>query len=361
MTTLRKAERGSLTGSPAIRIGARKSRLAQAQAQWVADRLAEHGCDTVLVGITTTGDTDRRQLTEIGGSGVFASAVRDDLLAGRIDLAVHSLKDLPTAPAPGLRLTAIPVREDVRDVLVGTNLDSVSNGARIGTGSPRRAVQLQALAAERRISIEVVAVRGNVDTRLGLVRDGLLDGIVLAAAGLRRLGYLVGGPLSGGGRVEVSGLTAELLAKKVWLPAAGQGALALETSERGDYGISAAVAQLDDPVARAETLAERAFLATLEAGCLAPVGATADVKSVHGTSADLTIGGVIGTTLESNVVQRVNMPPLIRVQTAGPASQAATLGRDLARRALARLADSQRSTTDEQDSCRSQQLKSKKN
>ncbi len=337
MTTVKGEGSARRTGSQVIRIGARKSRLAQAQAQWVAARLAEHGHDSVLVGITTSGDTDRRPLTEIGGTGVFTSAVRDGLLAGRIDLAVHSLKDLPTMAAPGLELLAIPVREDVRDVVVGIDLDSMSDGARIGTGAPRRAVQLQALAAERRLDVEVVPIRGNVGTRLGLVQDGSLDAIVLAAAGLRRLGYLSGGPATGSGRVEIRGLPAELLAADVWLPAAGQGALALETSRRCEDWISAAVAELDDPAARAETLAERVFLATLEAGCLAPVGAAANVKSVHGTSADLTMGGVIGRTLGGNVAHPADSDLLIRVETAGPATEAATLGRDLARRALARL------------------------
>lgn len=324
-----------------IRIGARRSPLAVAQADWVAARLKELGVATEVVGLVTTGDTDRRHLTEIGGTGVFATAVREAVLAGQADLAVHSLKDLPTAAAPGLLLAAVPAREDSRDVLVGRRLAAITDGTRIGTGSPRRAVQLTALARQRGIEIDVVPIRGNVDTRLGLVRDGAVDAIVLAAAGLRRLGRLAAQPVEtpdeGAGELEVGGLPAEVLAHAVMLPAPGQGALGLEVAEDSQPWIRAAVARLDDPAARAETLAERGFLSTLEAGCLAPVGAAAKVKSVHGTSADLTMAAVIGRTLGKDFAEAAESGGEIRLEIAGPAAEAAALGSRLAEQGLARI------------------------
>lgn len=324
-----------------IRIGARRSPLAVAQAEWVAARLGELGVATELVGLVTTGDTDRRHLTEIGGTGVFATAVREAVLAGQADLAVHSLKDLPTAPAPGLLLAAVPTREDTRDVLVGLRLDDLADGHRIGTGSPRRAVQLAALARDRGIRIEVAPIRGNVDTRLGLVRDGAVDAIVLAAAGLLRLDRFptgaAGEPSHDEEQFSIGGLPAEVLDHSVMLPAPGQGALGLEVAEAAPEWIQAAVARLDDPSARAETLAERGFLATLEAGCLAPVGAAAKVKSVHGTSADLTMAAVIGRTLGKDFAEAADPAGEIRLEIAGPVAEAAALGRRLAEQGLARI------------------------
>lgn len=324
-----------------LRIGARRSPLAIAQAEWVAQRLAGLGVATELVGLVTTGDTDRRHLTEIGGTGVFATAVREAVLEGRADLAVHSLKDLPTAPAPGLLLAAVPAREDSRDVLVGRRLDELTDGTRIGTGSPRRAVQLAALARARGVRIEVVPVRGNVDTRLGLVRDATVDAIVLAAAGLRRLGRLAPEAMEGaagtGTDLVVGGLPAEVLDHDVMLPAPGQGALGLEVAADSPTWIGAAVTGLDDPAARAETLAERGFLATLEAGCLAPVGAAAKVKSVHGTSADLTMAAVIGRTLGKDFAEAADSGGEIRLEIAGPVVEAAALGRRLAEQGLAQI------------------------
>ena len=144
------------------------------------------------MGITTTGDLDQRQLTEIGGTGVFVSAVRDALRRDEIDVAVHSLKDLPTTSAEDLEIIAIPAREDTRDVLVGRRLDDLFDGARIGTGAPRRAMQMIDWAAGRDLQLEVVPIRGNVETRIERVREGKVDAVILAAAGLRRLGLLAG-------------------------------------------------------------------------------------------------------------------------------------------------------------------------
>ncbi len=199
----------------------------------MARLLAAEGVDSVFVGITTTGDVDPRALTEIGGTGVFASAVRDALRDGGIDVAVHSLKDLPTAAVPELELAAVPPREDSRDVLIGVRLADLRDGLRIGTGAPRRAMQLQDHARRFGVEIEVVPIRGNVDTRLRLVRDGQVDAIVLAAAGLIRLGHLrlvEGSMIESESPITVADLPAQILGPDVMLPAPGQGALALEIS-----------------------------------------------------------------------------------------------------------------------------------
>ena len=173
-----------------IRLGARTSPLARAQAELVRSALAARGLDAVFVGITTQGDTDRRHLTEIGGAGVFTGAVRDALRAGTIDVGVHSLKDLPTAPEDDLEVVAIPEREDTRDVLVGRRLDDLRDGDRVGTGAPRRAIQLAEWAQSAGREVSAVPIRGNVDTRIELARRGEVAAVILAAAGLRRLGYL---------------------------------------------------------------------------------------------------------------------------------------------------------------------------
>ncbi|GAB3744104.1 hydroxymethylbilane synthase [Microlunatus parietis] len=282
-----------------LRLGARTSPLSRAQADWVAARLAEHGVETEFVGITTKGDVDQRELTRIGGTGIFAAAVREALLDGTIDLAVHSLKDLPTLPEPGLRVAAVPVREDTRDVLVGLRLADLNEDGptRVGTGAPRRAAQLIDYGRTSGQPIEAVPIRGNVGTRIELVRSGKVDAVVLAAAGLRRLGLL---DPTGDQPLEVTGLPAELLAEEVMLPAPGQGALGLEVAESLAPDLAAAVAALNDPAAAVETRTERAFLARLEAGCTAPVGARAKVKSVHGKRHDLTLTAVVGGSLGSN-------------------------------------------------------------
>lgn len=244
-----------------IRLGTRRSLLARTQTGLIADRLRDLGHDIEIVEVTTEGDVRTEPLETLGGTGVFVSALRDALLDGRVDAAVHSLKDLPTAPADGLVVAAVPSREDPRDALVardGLTLGELPAGARVGTGSPRRRAQLNALG----LGLEVTGLRGNVDTRLRSVSDGDLDAVVLARAGLARLG-------------RADEIT-ETLDPLQMLPAPGQGALAVEC-RADDAAVRAALAPLDDADARACVDAERSLLATLEAGCSAPVGALAEV------------------------------------------------------------------------------------
>ncbi len=247
----------------ALRVGTRASLLARAQSGQVADALAAAlGREVVLVEVTTEGDVNRAPLAQLGGTGVFVGALRDALLREDVDVAVHSLKDLPTTPAEGVALAAVPLREDPRDAVVarsGMTLGELPVGSRVGTGSPRRAAQLHALG----LGLEVVAIRGNVDTRVRKVRSGELDAVVLARAGLARIDRLV----------DVT----ETIDPLQMLPAPGQGALAVETRE-GDAALTQDVRRaLDDPASRAAVLAERTVLADLEAGCAAPVGALAEV------------------------------------------------------------------------------------
>lgn len=248
-----------------IRIGTRRSNLAMAQTGMVADQIARaSGREVELVQITTAGDTSRESLASLGGTGVFASALREALLADECDLVVHSLKDLPTAPVAGLRIGATPKRADARDVLVardGLTLTGLPDGARVGTGSPRRAAQL--LAA--RSDLDVVDIRGNVDTRVGRVTEGDLDAVVLAAAGLTRLG-----------RLE---LVSQFFELSDWPTAPGQGALAIEVRESTTRELDGVLRKIDHATTRLTAGAERAVLARLEAGCAAPVGATAVVDA----------------------------------------------------------------------------------
>jgi hydroxymethylbilane synthase len=252
----------------AIRIGTRGSALARAQSTIVADALSRAtGRETVLVLIRTEGDVSTAPLAQLGGTGVFVSALREALLRSEIDLAVHSLKDLPTAAAEGIALAAVPQREDPRDVVVardGLTLGELPQGARVGTGAPRRVAQLEALG----LGIDLVGVRGNVDTRLRKVAEGELDAVVLARAGLARLG-----------RVEEA---TEVLDPLQVLPAPGQGALAVEC-RAGSELLPVVREALDDAATRACVEAERTVLAELEAGCSAPVGALAEVaEGDHG-------------------------------------------------------------------------------
>jgi len=239
-----------------IRIGTRGSALALAQTGTVAKALsAKTGRPVELVTISTEGDTSTRSLSTLGGTGVFASALREALLDGRCDAIVHSLKDLPTAQQAGLTIAAIPRREDARDALCardGLTLDSLPEGAKVGTGSPRRRAQLLA----RRPDLEVVDIRGNIDTRLGRVGDDL-DAVILAAAGLGRIGRL--------------GVITEYLGIDGWPTAPGQGALAVEVRAGEEKLVSA----LDHHTTRIVVEAEREVLAQLEAGCAAPIGANA--------------------------------------------------------------------------------------
>ena len=321
-----------------IRLGARTSPLARAQVALVSAALAARGVPSTFLGVTTRGDVDGRPLSEIGGTGVFVGAVRDALRAGSIDVAVHSLKDLPTAPPDDLELVAIPEREDTRDVLIGARLADLRDGIRVGTGSPRRAMQLLDWAARAGVELDVVPVRGNVDTRIGLVSRGELDAVVLAAAGLRRLGHLADLDATNQETV-VSSLPAEILDHRMMLPAPGQGSLALEISSSLSIERRTAVATLDHPIARAESLAERGFLAALEAGCTAPVGARVVVKSVRSTALDLTLTAVIGRTLLSNLSEPSNMGPALRFEASGTSHEPWDFGVYQAGRVLSALPD----------------------
>lgn len=319
-----------------IRLGARKSALARAQANQVAAALAAGGIDSSFVGITTAGDTDQRHLTEIGGRGVFVSAVRDALYTAEIDVAVHSLKDLPTAEPDDLEIIAIPEREDTRDVLVGCRLDDLADGARVGTGAPRRAMQILDWAASHNSWLEVVPIRGNVETRIERARAGQVDAVILAAAGLRRLGLLAESEAATDD-VVINELPAQILDHQVMLPAPGQGALALEIHRSLSIELRRHLAALDNSVAHAESLVERGFLAALEAGCTAPVGARAAVTAVRGTSLDLTLTAVIGRTLLSNLSEPTKAGPVIRLEAHGSTTDPQQFGVAQAGEVLAQL------------------------
>jgi hydroxymethylbilane synthase len=253
----------------ALRLGTRASLLATTQAATVADLVRTRlGHEVELVEVTTDGDRTAAPLASLGGTGVFVSALRDALIRGDIDLAVHSLKDLPTAPQDGITMAACPEREDPRDAIVardGLSLGELPVGSRVGTGSPRREAQLHALG----LGLEITDIRGNVDSRIGKVRSGEYDAVVLARAGLNRIGRL--------------DEATEVLDPLQMLPAPGQGALAIECRS-GDIALVAELEQLDHPHTRAAVDAERAVLATLEGGCSAPIGALAEV--VEGEDGD---------------------------------------------------------------------------
>jgi hydroxymethylbilane synthase len=291
-----------------LRIGTRPSALATAQTGIVADRLRGAGHECELVEISTSGDRSSAPVAELG-VGVFVSALRDALARGEVDVAVHSYKDLPTAADPRLQLAAVPSREDPRDALVardGMVLGELPPGARIGTGSPRRIAQLDALG----LGLEVVAIRGNVDTRVGKVASGELDGVVVAAAGLSRLGRL--------------GEATELLDPLQMLPAPAQGALAVECRAQDLETARTLAAALDDPATRAAVVAERAVLATLEAGCSAPIGALADVVS------DLDDDGKVVDRLSLRAVVGTIDGALLRASVTGDMDDAEKLGAALA-------------------------------
>ncbi|MET8327391.1 hydroxymethylbilane synthase [Streptomyces sp. NPDC005181] len=307
------------TGAP-LRLGTRRSKLALAQSGLVADAVSEvTGRAVELVEVTTYGDTSKEHLAQIGGTGVFVAALREALLRGEVDFAVHSLKDLPTAQPEGLVLAAVPQREDPRDVLVardGLTFEQLPSGARIGTGSPRRMAQLNAYARSHGLDIETVPIRGNVDTRIGFVRSGELDAVVLAAAGLSRLGR--------------TGEVTDFLPVDTVLPAPGQGALAIECAATS-ADLAAALAELDDPYTRVAVTAERSLLAALEAGCSAPVGALADLLVDGQAVNELRLRGVVGSTDGASLVQMSITGPV-------PTSHddAAALGRELAAEMLAK-------------------------
>jgi hydroxymethylbilane synthase len=292
--------------SAPLRLGTRRSPMAMVQSELVAaavTRLTGH--EVELVGITSHGDMTSEPLTQVGGTGVFVSALRAAVLAGEVDFAVHSLKDLPSGPADGITLAAVPTRDDPRDALAaagGAKLADLPLGARIGTGSPRRAAQLLLLRADLR----PVAVRGNVGTRLAKLESGDLEALVLGHAGLSRIGRL--------------DAVTQIFEPDEMLPAAGQGALAVECrSSRED--LVALLACVDDPQSRAATTAERSMLAALQAGCAAPVGAYAagtDVLRLRG----LVVAADGGTALRSSA--------------SGPQAMAEAIGRQVAAELLSR-------------------------
>jgi hydroxymethylbilane synthase len=256
--TISKANRQTIV------VGTRGSELALTQTKWVIDQLVRHRPDleVQLETVRTEGDILRSaSLAQIGGTGVFVKEIEAALLAGEIDLAVHSLKDLPVQQPAGLAIGAVCPREDPRDVLISTRaggLDGLPQGAAVGTGSLRRRAQLLL----HRPDLEILDIRGNVGTRLRKLRDEDLDAIVLAAAGLRRLGHTV--------RED------QYLPLDVMLPAVGQGALAVEVRD-GDPVTMPLVAAVNDPMTRAAVLAEMAFLAAFGGGCAVPIGAYAEV------------------------------------------------------------------------------------
>jgi hydroxymethylbilane synthase len=304
----------------ALRLGTRRSQLAMAQSGHVAEAVRQlTGRDVELVEITTYGDTSREQLAQIGGTGVFVTALRDALLRDEVDFAVHSLKDLPTAQPEDLVLAAVPQREDPRDVLIardGLTFANLPDGARVGTGSPRRMAQLNAYARSHGMRIETVPIRGNIDTRIGFVHSGELDAVVLAAAGLNRVGR--------------SGEVTEFLSVDTVLPAPGQGALAIECTA-ANAELAATLAELDDPFTRVAVTAERSLLAALEAGCSAPVGALADLLVEGQVVKEMRLRGVVGSTDGTTLVQLSTTGSVPNTQ-----DQAEALGRELAAEMLAK-------------------------
>ena len=288
-----------------LRLGTRGSALALAQSGHVAAAIHAHlGRQVELVRVQTEGDVNAAAIAQIGGTGVFVTALRDALAAGHVDLAVHSFKDLPTAPADGLAIAAVPPREDPRDVLVardGLTLGELGAGARVGTGSPRRTAQLRGLG----LDLDVVPIRGNVDTRIGKVRAGELDAVVLARAGLARLG-----------RVDEA---TEVIDPLTVLPAPAQGALAIECRS-ADAELVAQLAALDDADTRTAVAAERSLLGALEAGCTAPVGALAQVAEGD-DGLELYLRGLVAALDGSDAV---------RLSATGPTSEAEEVGRRLA-------------------------------
>ncbi|MEV4103025.1 hydroxymethylbilane synthase [Nonomuraea sp. NPDC049649] len=296
-----------MTSQP-LKLGTRRSNMATTQSRMVADAYTEKtGRAIELVGVTTFGDVSKAHLAQLGGTGVFVSALRDKLLQGEIDFAVHSLKDLPTKPDPRISLAALPVRHDHRDALVGpTKFFDLPAGARVGTGSPRRVAMLSAL----RPDLEYVPIRGNAETRIGKIADGEVDAVVLASAGLTRIGRTA----------EI----ANIFEVDEMLPSPGQGSLAVEClSERED--MVEFLGRLDDPRTRSAVTAERSILAALEAGCSAPVGAFGidDGQTLHLTAAVVAIDG----------------RQAVRKSTAGSPSEADDLGRRLAAEMLHEGAD----------------------
>jgi hydroxymethylbilane synthase len=278
-----------------IVIGSRGSPLALWQARWVQSQLAAAGVESRIEIIKTTGDRILDvPLAQVGSKGLFTKEIEDALLEGSIDLAVHSLKDMPTELPEGLTLAAIPEREDVRDAIIGYTLAALPHGAKVGTSSLRRTAQLRAL----RPDLQVESVRGNVDTRLRKLDEGQYQAILLAAAGLRRLGW--------------ADRIAEAIDPEVMCPAVGQGALAIET--RVDR--VAVAAALEHPATRAAVTAERALLGALGGGCQVPIGANAVL-----TGSTLYLRGIVAAQDGSRIVRGL---------LEGAVDRAADTGRELA-------------------------------
>ncbi|MEN6558484.1 MAG: hydroxymethylbilane synthase, partial [Thermoguttaceae bacterium] len=277
-----------------LRLGTRASALAQWQAEWVASRLRDQGVDVLLTPITTRGDRHAAPVASLGGEGVFTKEIQQALLDGRIDLAVHSLKDLPTQPASDLCLAAVPERASPYDVLVtthGESFASLPQGARVGTGSLRRRAQLLHV----RPDLNLCDIRGNVETRLKKLEQGQFDALVLAEAGLRRLG--------------LERHIAQTFSFDVVLPAVGQGALGLET-RTDDAAARRAVAALDHSPTHLAVLAERTMLAALHGGCLAPIAGYATATSAgHFT--------LVGRVLSRDGVERLEAEDSTKAPSSG--------------------------------------------
>jgi hydroxymethylbilane synthase len=305
-----------------LRLGSRKSPMAISQSGDVARLITERtGRRVEIVGVTTLGDVSKEQMSQIGGTGVFVSALRDSLLRGEVDFAVHSLKDLPTGAAAGITLAATPPRDDPRDALVardGAKLADLPAGARIGTGSPRRAAQLAMLRSD----VTCVPVRGNAGTRLAKVRDGEFDAVVLAYAGLARIGR--------------THLVSEIFEPDNMLPAPGQGALAVEC-RTADTELAELLGRVDHAPTRAAVTAERSLLAALEAGCSAPVGAYATATGGRRLHLEGIVLGAPEVSLQPAVLDSSAPSGRMVIRERGEAetADAARLGRELAERMLA--------------------------
>jgi len=305
-----------------LRLGSRKSPMAISQSGDVARLITERtGRRVEIVGVTTLGDVSKEQMSQIGGTGVFVSALRDSLLRGEVDFAVHSLKDLPTGAAPGITLAATPARDDPRDALVardGAKLADLPAGARIGTGSPRRAAQLTMLRSD----VTCVPIRGNAGTRLAKVREGEFDAVVLAYAGLARIGR--------------TNLVSEIFEPDNMLPAPGQGALAVECLTT-DTELVELLGRVDHAPTRAAVTAERSLLAALEAGCSAPVGAYAFQTGGNRLHLEGIVLGAPEASFQPAVLDwsASNGRMVIRERGEAETAEAARLGRELAERMLA--------------------------
>ncbi|GAA1656077.1 hydroxymethylbilane synthase [Fodinicola feengrottensis] len=292
-----------------IILGTRGSKLAMAQSGLVAEAINRcPGCAVELKRVSTHGDRSHAPVAELGTTGVWTSALREALLAGEIDIAVHSYKDLPTAPADGISLAAVPKRENPSDVLVardGLKLVDLPTGARVGTGAPRRVAQLRAF----RPDLEIVPIRGNIDTRMSKVTGGELDAVVLAYAGLARLGRLDD--------------ATDVLTDDVMLPAPAQGALAVEC--RADGPLAEMLLVLDDPISRAAVVAERAVLAEVDIATSVWCNSTVAAHAVPTVADD----GAVTLTLQASVTA-FDGSDAVRMSASGFAHDADGLGRRLA-------------------------------